>query len=261
MTLEGVVAAWAPGFLLLLVRAGGLVAFAPAFGSGALPAPVKAAVAAGVALALLPALGPGVRAPADGLHLAAALAGELAVGALLGLAARATFAAVSMAGELTSVQMGLGLPGALDPHSLSQVSPASQLLDQVALLIFLALDGHHALLAALARSLTLVPPLQVLVGGGALETLVGLGHAALLLAIRLAAPMSAALLASLLVLGLLNRMAPQVNVFMISFALTVAVGLLVLATALPLLATGMQGGFLQLPAQLLALLAGMRHGR
>lgn len=260
MSVEALVGRWGPGFVLLLARCGGLVAFGPVFGSGALPALVKIAVAGALALALAPVLGPGLRPPADALALAAVVAGELAVGALLGLSVRVTLAGIGMAGELASVQMGVGMPATLDPHSLTQVTAVNHLLDQVAVVTFLALDGHHAVLAALGRSLALVPPLHVAVGGAALEALLGAVQAALLLAVRLAAPMSAAILASLVTLGLLNRVAPQVNVFMVSFALTAGIGLLVLLAALPLCVTVMQGGFGELPARLGELLLRMRHG-
>ncbi len=68
------------------------------------------------------------------------------------------------------------------------------------------------------------------------------------------------MLATMVVLGLLNRIAPQVNVFMVSFALTLGVGFLVLLAALPLLGTVMTTTFQQLPATLGALLLQMRHG-
>ncbi|MFB3817276.1 MAG: flagellar biosynthetic protein FliR [Candidatus Methylomirabilales bacterium] len=259
MSLETALAHWAPAFMLVLARCGGLVAFGPVLGSAALPPMLKAALAAALALAVTPAAG-ALRPPADGLLLAAAVAGELLVGALLGLAVRALFAGVSVAGELVSLQMGIGLPAALDPHGLTQASSVGLLLDQVAILTFLAVDGHHTLLAALARSLALVPPQQVGLGGGTLEALVALTQAALLLAVRLAAPLSAAILASLVTLGLLNRMAPQVNVFSVSFVVTMGVGLLVLLAALPVLVFGMQAGFGELPGLLTGLLAGMRRG-
>jgi len=143
---------------------------------------------------------------------------------------------------------------------MSQVSSVNHLLDQVAILTFLTVGGHHAVLAALAQSVTVVPPLSVAFRGGSLEFLLGLFSAALVLAIRMAAPVGAAMLATMIVLGLLNRIAPQVNVFMVSFALTLGVGFLVLLAALPLLGTVMTTTFQQLPATLGALLLRMRHG-
>ena len=68
------------------------------------------------------------------------------------------------------------------------------------------------------------------------------------------------MLATMVTLGLLNRIAPQVNVFMVSFALTLGVGLLVLLAALPAMGTVMVGSFQQLPAMLGSLLLRMRHG-
>lgn len=261
MTIEAVLTRWAPTFLLLLARCGGVVVFGPVLGSRTLPPAVKAGLAGTLALLLTPLLlGQGLRLPADGLGLAGTLLGELAIGAILGLAVQFTFAGIGIAGELAAVQMGVGLPAALDPHTMVQVSSVNHLLDQIAVLTFLAVGGHHTVLTALAQSLTLAPPLSVAYGGGVMLFLVGLFEAALTLAIRIAAPVGAAMLVTMIALGLLNRVAPQVNVFMISFALTIGVGLLVLLSALPVLGAVMAGSFQELPALLAGLLARIRHG-
>ena len=95
MTPDATLARWGPAFLLLLARCGGIVAFTPVLGTRALPPPAKAGLAATLALLLTPlAVGRGLVLPADGPGLAATLAGELAIGAVLGLAARFTFAAI-----------------------------------------------------------------------------------------------------------------------------------------------------------------------
>ncbi len=261
MTLDSALTRWGPTFLLLLARCGGVVAFGPVLGSGALPPAAKAGLAGTLALVLTPLLsGQGLRPPADGPGLVGTLVGEVAIGAILGLAVRFTFAGIGLAGELASIQMGIGLPAALDPHAMVQVTSVNYLLDQVGVMTFLAVGGHHTLLAALAQSLSLAPPLSVGYGGDVMEFALGLFGAALTLAIRLAAPVGAAMLATMAALGLLNRVAPQVNVFMISFALTIGVGLLVLLSALPVLGAVMAGSFRELPTVLVGLLHRMRHG-
>lgn len=261
MMLDVALTRWTPTFLLLLARCGGVVAFGPIFGSRTLPPTLKAGLAGMLALLLTPlSLARDVRPPADGLGLVGTLLGELAIGAILGLAVRFTFAAVGMGGELAAIQMGVGLPAALDPYAGVQVSSVNHLLDQIAVMTFLVVGGHHTLLAALAQSLTLAPPLSISYGGNVMAFLLGLFGAALTLAIRIAAPVGAAMLASMVALGLLSRIAPQVNVFMLSFALTIGVGLLVLLFALPFLGAVMAGSFRELPGTLAGLLSRMRHG-
>jgi flagellar biosynthetic protein FliR len=198
--------------------------------------------------------------PNDAIALVAVLLGEIAVGAVLGLAVRMLFAGMSVAGELAAVQMGIGLPAALDPHSQLQVSSVNQLLDQIALITFLVVGGHHAVLAGMVQSLTVVPPRSVTMGGEAMELLVQLFAAAFNLAIRLAAPVGGAMLATMVTLGLLNRLAPQVNVFAVSFTMTVGIGILVLLAALPVLVAVWVGQLTDLPSLLVRLMAGMRHG-
>jgi len=261
MSLEATLLRWLPSFLLVLARCGGLVAFAPPFSGQVVPRHAKLGLAGLLALILtplLPAVPPGALGSAVGL--AAALVGELAVGAIMGMAVRFIFAGVGMAGELTAIQMGLGMPAALDPHAQIQVTAVNHLLDQIAVLVFLVGGGHHALLLGLVQSLTLAPPLTVGFDGGTLEYLMGLFAAAFLLAVRLAAPVGAAMLVSMVALGLLNRAAPQVNVFMVSFALMIGVGLLAFLAALPLVVTVVAGTFQGLPAMLGGLLVRVRHG-
>ena len=261
MTLEVILGRWAPTFLLLLVRCSGVAAFAPVFSGATVPAVMRAGLAGGLALVLTPLMmDRGLRLPSDGLGLTVTLLGELAIGAVLGLAVRFLFAGISMAGDVAAVQMGVGLPAALNPLSMIQSTSVSNLIDQIAILTFLAVGGHHTVLAALAQSLTLAPPLSVKFDGGTMEYLVGMFQAALVLAIRLAAPVGAAMLVSMVALGILARVAPQLNVFMLAFALSIGVGVLVLLAALPVLSAVMSHSFLELPANLTSLLGRMRHG-
>ena len=261
MSLEVILSRWLPTFLLVLARCGGLVAFAPPFSGQTVPRQLKVGLAALLALILTPLLPPiGAAAFGSTLGLAATLAGELAVGAVMGTAVRFTFAGIGMAGELSSIQIGLGMPAALDPHAQVQVTAVINLLDQIAVLIFLAVGGHHHLLLGLVQSMTLAPPLTVGFDGGTLEYLMGLFAAAFLLAVRLAAPVGAAMLVSMAALGLLNRTAPQVNVFMMSFALILCIGFLVLLAALPLLVSVIAASFRDLPGVLAGLLVRIHHG-
>lgn len=261
MSLEATLFRWLPSFVLVLARCGGLVAFAPPFSGQAVPRHAKLGLAGLLALILTPLL-PAVPLAALGsaVGLAATLVGELAVGAVMGMAVRFIFAGIGMAGELTAIQIGLGMPAALDPHAQIQVTAVNHLLDQIAVLVFLVVGGHHALLLGLVQSLTLAPPLTVGFGGGTLEYLMGLFAASFLLAVRLAAPVGAAMLVSLVALGLLNRAAPQVNIFMVSFALILCIGFLALLAALPLLVSVIAASFRDLPGVLAGLLARVHHG-
>lgn len=262
MSLEAILGGWLPTFLLTLFRCGGLVAFAPPFSGQAVPRQVKVGLSGLLALILTPLLPPiGAAAFGSTIGLAATLVGELAVGAVMGMAVRFIFAGIGMAGELSSIQIGLGMPAALDPHAQIQVTSVNNLLDQISVLVFLIVGGHHALLLGLVQSMALAPPLTVGFDGGTLEYLMGLFAASFLLAVRLAAPVGAAMLVTMIALGLLNRAAPQVNVFMVSFALMLGIGFLVLLAALPIMVSVIAGSFRELPGVLAGLLARVHHGR
>ncbi|HYL81972.1 MAG TPA: flagellar biosynthetic protein FliR, partial [Candidatus Acidoferrum sp.] len=97
MTLDGLVGRWGPTFVMLLARCGGVVVFGPVVGQSAVPPSLRAGLAGGLALLLTPLFqGRGLALPADPVALVAVLTGELAVGAVLGLAVRFTFAGIGM---------------------------------------------------------------------------------------------------------------------------------------------------------------------
>ena len=114
-----------------------------------------------LAVAMLPALasaGPAPELSRSTVALLLALSAETAIGLLLGLVAQFVFGAVQMAGELAGMQMGLGLASLIDPQSHDRVVVLAQWQSALALLLFLAVDGHHMLIQAVAESFRRVPP-------------------------------------------------------------------------------------------------------
>ena len=248
-------------FLLVLARIAGLLVAAPLFGHLLLPLRVRAALA----VMLAAALGPAVAAaapppPATLIGLAGAVAIESALGALMGLAAQFIFAGVQLGGQMAGIQMGFGLAGLIDPQTRAQVTVVAEWQQLLALLVFLALDVHHLLLAAVVASFRAAPP-----GGVALASL-GLGAAIAMagdifaLGARIAAPVLVVLLLTNAALGVLARTIPQINVFVVGFPLNAGVGLLVLGAALPFAFRLLAARFGALEPALGALVQGLAHG-
>jgi flagellar biosynthetic protein FliR len=213
---------------LACVRLLALVLSAPFFGHAAIPLRVRLALAVVLTAALAPGLPAHVPAELTPGALALAALGEALVGACLGVTASLVLAALGVAAELISVQGGIGAAALFDPTS-GAASPALGLLAQAtALVVFLAVGGHHVLLEAAAHSFVVLPA-----GGTGLVDLlrhtVTLGGFVFATALRLAAPFTAALLLSNLTVGALGRLIPQLNLMSVQLPAQIAISLALLA--------------------------------
>jgi flagellar biosynthesis protein FliR len=236
---------WIASLLWPLSRILGLIAAAPLYGNAAVPATVK--ILLGVLLAAV--IGPTVPAlPAiEPMSMAGMLIllQEMVIGLAMGFSIRIVFAAVEMAGEISSLTMGLGFATFFDPQSQGRSSAVSQFLALLATLAFLAVNAHLALLSALAESFVTLPISASPVDGAGLRQMAGWGAKIFSSGMQIALPIVAALLLTTIALGILTRAAPQLNLFGIGFPVTLGVGLLVLSMTLPYLAGPLQNLFLQ----------------
>lgn len=222
--------------VLALARVGGLFIMAPIFASRMAPLQVRAALVFFLTLAMLPLLGsaaPAGLADAGAATILGLLAFEAMIGFTIGLVAQLIFGAVQMAGQLAGIQMGLGLANLIDPQSQEQITSLAQWQNLLALLIFLSVDGHHLLIGAVADSFRAVP-----LGGGlpsaeGFALVVDLAGELFVVALKIAAPVLVLLLLVNAAMGVLAKLIPQLNVFIVGFPLNVAAGLFVLAASQP----------------------------
>ncbi len=230
------VAAW----LLSAVRIAGMVAFAPPFSSRSIPTNVRVYLAVGlggVVGAYVSGRGqsgavPGIATP--GIYIGAVVT-ELAIGAVIGYGVSLLFEAVRFAGDMIDVQMGLGQSTALDPTSNIQATVVSRAYYFVAVIIFLQMNGHHWLIAGLNRSYELIP-----LGGAGYsrelsELIIDLVGSIFTIGLRVAAPVIASVFLTDIGFGLIARVVPQMNVFLVGIPAKLLVGLGVLGVSAPLL--------------------------
>ena len=234
---------WIAGLLWPLSRILGLIAASPLFGNSSVPATVK--VSLGVLLALI--IAPTVPAlPAtDPMSLAGLLilAQEMLIGLAMGFTVRVIFAAVEMAGEISSLTMGLGFATFFDPTTQGRSSAISQFLSLVATMAFLAVNAHLVLLSALVESFSTLPVSGLPVYGGGFKQMADWGARIFSTGVQLSLPIVAALLLTNIALGILTRAAPSLNLFGIGFPITLAIGFVVISVSLPYLATPWQNLF------------------
>jgi flagellar biosynthetic protein FliR len=188
-----------------------------------------------MALAIMLQVGAGAPAsvPPDGLSLALAAGSEVVIGGCLAFGLLTAYAATQFAGRGLDIQMGFGVASVLNPGTRSRGSLLGSLLGMVFLAVFLALDGHQVLVRALAVSLQVAPSGRF----GFVPDMTGvLQQCSVMFAfgLALAAPGMLALFLADLTLAFMARSMPQFNVFVLSFAIKVVLGLAGLAIAIPL---------------------------
>lgn len=220
---------WLLGAFLLWLRISALLMLTPLLHAFAVPPTVRLLFTLGLALVMSAGVAVDVPLSMDVGSLLVAGARELALGAAMGLAVMAAFAAVSMAARMLDVQIGFGIAQVFDPSTQRQATPLAAAFDRLAVVFFFVLDGPHALLRGIAFSVDRFPlgkPWPLSAAAGPL-----LQHVASLfgLAFSLALPVLACLLLVELGLGVLSRSLPQMNLFVVGAPVKIVVGLAALA--------------------------------
>lgn len=224
---------WLTAFLWPFVRILAFVATAPVVGNAAVPARVKVGLGAFITLIVAPVLG---AMPQDTVFSAAGiwiLVNQFLIGVSLGFAMQLIFSTIEMAGGIMGLSMGLGFATFFDPHSTGASEVLSRYLNAIALLAFLAFDGHLQVFNALIATFQAMPVSANVLGAPGWRALAGWGSMVFSAGLLLALPVVAALLIANLSLGILNRAAPQIGIFQIGFAVTLLVGLLLVQLMLP----------------------------
>lgn len=229
--------AWYGAVFWPLVRVLALFAAAPMLSHRAVPLRIKVGLGVMIALVLVPAV---PSPPITDVMTAAGftlLVHNIMIGVLIGFTVRLIFAALEIAGELIGLQMGLSFAGFFSPATGQTQNAVGSLMSLLALLMFVAIDGHLLLIHALARSFTLFPLGAEAVTPLSPQRLVLLGGEMFSIALTIALPFLAVMLLTNVVLGVLARIAPQLNVFAVGFPLTILVGLSTLFVLLPYIET------------------------
>lgn len=215
------------------LRVSALLLTAPLFSAANITVRVRVLLAVMIAALIVPLqpVAPAVDVlSGEGMLLAVR---EVIIGAAMGFIMQMVFAAVVVAGETLAMSMGLGFAMSIDPQNGVQVPVVSQLNVILATLLFLAIDGHLMLLAALGDSFVLMPPGQPGFDAGTFANVAGLGGGIFASALVLALPALTAVLMTNIAFGVITRAAPQLNIFAVGFPVTILVGFLFMLLGLP----------------------------
>jgi flagellar biosynthetic protein FliR len=220
------IAGWISSFLLPLFRIAALLMVMPIIGTQLVPQRVRLYLSLAITLALVPVLPDMPQVDALSLRSILLIAEQIIIGAMLGFSLQLFFHIFVFAGQMVSMQMGLGFASMMDPATGVSVPVLGQFLLMLVTLLFLAMNGHLVVFEVMAESFVTLPVGQTLEVGnfailaGRLSWVIG---AALLLAL----PAVSALLVINIAFGVMTRAAPQLNIFTIGFPLTLVMGLII----------------------------------
>lgn len=243
-------------FLAILLRLSIVVFMLPVFSSSQVPSFLKACIAVAFTAMLYPSLRP-VLSPLsfEPVNLLVAVAGELVFGMLFSLSILLVFAGYQTAGELISFEMGFGFAQAADPQSGAHATLISIWFQLLATLIFLGLNGHHVLLRGIVDSFRTIPIGAFSLTPEVYHRFIGFSTCVFVIAIKVAAPITVVLLVTQVGLGLMAKFAPQFNILMNSFPLTIFLGLMFMSFSVLVWGDAMQRHFKELFHFLMSLLA------
>ena len=227
--------AWLSPVLWPFLRVLALFTAAPVFSMRAIPVRVRIGLAFFVALCAQAVLPDQPVIDLNGREALGAVLQQVGVGLALGFAVRLVFVAVELAGEVIGLQMGLNFASFFDPASNAQVSAVARFFGNMALLLFVVVNGHLMVLMAVVKSFERFPVQGHWMAAVGQMRLHELGAALFSSALWIALPMVVMLLFVNLTLGVISRVAPQMNIYAVGFPVTLTVGLLGIAATLPML--------------------------
>ncbi len=224
-----------PWYLLVFIRIFTIIYLFPFLGGRNVPWQAKSGLAGMLSVILCPLFSPKV-IPLNLWLIALGVTKEFLVGFTLGFIVRLIFDAIQLGGQFIGYQMGFAIVNVIDPYSSNQISIIAQFKSLLAILIFLTLNGHYILIAALVKSFSLIPVATTwVIKGSLVQEILRLTGGIFAIAIKISAPVLVALLLTNIALGLIARTMPQINVFIVGFPLEIGIGFFILGASLPFL--------------------------
>jgi flagellar biosynthetic protein FliR len=224
-------ALWA--LLFVMVRIGAAFIAAPVFGAMSVPLAVRIVLSGGIGVLVVNNIHLAPPAQIFSVATFLAVAQEALVGLALGFIIQIAFAAPLIAGEAISGSMGLGFAAAVDPQNGQSTPAVGQFMMIVMTLLFLSLDGHLILVDLLVKSYGVLPPGAAWLGPQKIEAIAMFGGYAFAAGLLLALPVGFILLCLNIIVGMLSRSAPSLNLFAVGLPASLATGVVALAIAFP----------------------------
>jgi flagellar biosynthetic protein FliR len=226
-------------WMIAMIRPGAAFVAAPVFGAQSVPVQLRLIVALAIGIPAMDQV-PFVL-PEHGIASFAGIAlvmGEVLAGLAIGFAVQIGFAAAMLAGEVIGNAMGLGFAGMVDPNSGASSPAIGQFLSILATFLFLAIGGHLMLATIVIDSYRALPPGDAWLGAKSIEGLVRFGGDLFAAGLAIALPGGFSLILVQIVMGMLSRSAPAMNLFSVGLPATLLAGLVLMAIAAPSMGEG-----------------------
>jgi flagellar biosynthetic protein FliR len=241
------------GFVMVLTRISAFFMVLPIFGWQSIPARIKAAMTVLLAVFFSMITPISVNAAViSSAEVILLIANEATYGLALGLVATFIFAAVRFSGGIIEREMGLTMAEILDPLTGESEQILSILLEMIFIMLVLSANGHHLFLLTISRSYESFPAGSIPTIPVLTEGIITAGSTMLIHGLKLAAPIFAAFLLLMVILAVLARMVPEMNILFVSFPMRTGLGLLMMAIFLPFIGSFV-GEFARLMGKLLPL--------
>ena len=244
-----------PVFGLVLCRSAGIVLAAPVFSNTSIPVRIKAALTVLLSLVLYPIA---VRFRGDmpqvGLGYLPIIVTETGLGLIMGFAGAMVIGALHAAGDLMSQQIGLRLAQVTSPDTTLPMGAISGFLGIIGLLLFIAVDGHHWFIQSVAVSYREVPLGQVTWSPAVAGSMLAGFSSLFAHAIRIAAPLVGIMFLVSVMIALLAKSVPQMNILMVGYPVKVFLGLVCMALTLPFTLPVLRDAFRGLQLHLIQLM-------
>ncbi len=218
----------------MFLRISALFTVSPIFGRRNTPSIAKIGLALFLTYILAGVYSPTVNlADKNLLEFFILCAGQICVGLIMGLVTTFYFSAAVTAGQIIDMQIGFSIASVYDPQYGTPVPLVGNLLNITLLLCFFLADGHHVLLRIIGESFRVIPVGGVVISPHIAAAFTEIFIKTFILAVRVAMPVMAAALVSEVVIGVLMRVVPQLNFFVVGFPVKIGVGLAVLFGMIP----------------------------
>jgi len=232
--------------ILVFLRISLLMMLLPVLGHKLVPKTAKTGLVGILTVLLFPIVSKNVPViPADVVQFSLLAVQEMLLAAALGLIGQLIFTAAQFAGQIMSMQMGMAMANIFDPATSSQSAIVAQFVGILAILMWLSSGAHHLFILTLIESFSILPPGSSWSFHG-WEVINDAAAAMFVLGIKLMAPILLLLFFVYVALGLVSRAVPQIQVFFVSFPLSIGLGLFILGLSLPAFMSLMHDAFLGL---------------
>ncbi len=246
-------------FAVVLFRVAGIMVFAPFYNGTTFPVQIKIILPLIVAVTLAPVV-PQSQFPVElGLSQGViAMLGEALVGMVLGLTASFIFGALQLAGQIIGFQLGYSLVNVIDPQSMVETSVISIMNNLLGMMLFLLVNGHHWFFQAVSESLTYLPVGGVHLRGPLVHEVLNLSGQIFGSGLRIAGPVVAVTVIADIVVGIIGRAAPQINILIVGMPIKTLVGLAAISISFYFLPAFLGESFSELSRNLIGLVRSMR---